>query len=164
MSSWPRNHHCHPSSPSSVSPLYTYDSRKTDPGESNRRKEAGHPTATLHSMSFDPTLENLPPQPPQPLQAAGLDEAPTARVHFGPQAGAETSAVLQTATAANPISDKRRSLTPAPSDSLILLPEVAKTGRPAGSKRPFQRRRRSRACDACRARKTKVRECVEYGP
>lgn len=41
-------------------------------------------------------------------------------------------------------------------EALILLPEVAATGRPAGSRRPFQRRRRSRACDACRARKTKV--------
>jgi hypothetical protein len=42
---------------------------------------------------------------------------------------------------------------------LALLPEVEATGRPAGSKRPFQRRRRSRACDACRARKTKV-NCI----
>ena len=42
-------------------------------------------------------------------------------------------------------------------DALTLLPEVQATGRPAGSRRPFQRRRRSRACDACRARKTKVR-------
>lgn len=41
-------------------------------------------------------------------------------------------------------------------DGLVLLPEVQAKGRPAGSKRPFQRRRRSRACDACRARKTKV--------
>lgn len=43
-------------------------------------------------------------------------------------------------------------------DSLQLLPEVAATGRPVGSRRPFQRRRRSRACDACRARKTKVKD------
>lgn len=41
-------------------------------------------------------------------------------------------------------------------DALTLLPEVQATGRPVGSRRPFQRRRRSRACDACRARKTKV--------
>lgn len=48
-------------------------------------------------------------------------------------------------------------LSPEEDDSLTLLPEVQATGRPIGSKRPFQRRRRSRACDACRARKTKVR-------
>ncbi|KAI5805961.1 fungal-specific transcription factor domain-containing protein [Geopyxis carbonaria] len=48
-------------------------------------------------------------------------------------------------------------------DSLTLLPEVAATGRPAGSRRPFQRRRRSRACDACRARKTKC-DTPDSGP
>lgn len=48
-------------------------------------------------------------------------------------------------------------VSPQDEDSLTLLPEVQATGRPVGSKRPFQRRRRSRACDACRARKTKVR-------
>jgi len=45
---------------------------------------------------------------------------------------------------------------PADTDALVLLPEVAQSGKPAGSRRPFRRRRRSRACDACRARKTKV--------
>jgi len=50
----------------------------------------------------------------------------------------------------------KRSQSPVNSDALILLPEVARAGKPVGSRRPFQRRRRSRACDACRARKTKV--------
>ncbi|PUU81746.1 hypothetical protein B9Z19DRAFT_574158 [Tuber borchii] len=48
-------------------------------------------------------------------------------------------------------------------DALTLLPEVQATGRPAGSRRPFQRRRRSRACDACRTRKTKC-DTPDEGP
>ncbi|KAL7273596.1 hypothetical protein RUND412_003535 [Rhizina undulata] len=48
-------------------------------------------------------------------------------------------------------------------DGLELLPEVQATGRSAGSRRPFQRRRRTRACDACRSRKTKC-DTPNQGP
>lgn len=98
-------------------------------------------------MEIDPGLKQETPPLPQAL--SGPD-------HSEPGSGAsQGTGVVQSA-------DPREmdiSALPSPEgdDALTLLPEVQATGRPVGSKRPFQRRRRSRACDACRARKTKVR-------
>lgn len=102
-------------------------------------------------MEIDPGLKQETPPP--------LPQALSAPDYFEPGSGTSQGAdVVQDA-------DHREmdiSTLPSPEgdDALTLLPEVQATGRPAGSRRPFQRRRRSRACDACRARKTKVRTCL----
>lgn len=100
-------------------------------------------------MEIDPGLkqETPPPPPPQALPAPGCSE---------PGSGAsQGTGVAQDADREEMDISTRPS--PEGDDALTLLPEVQATGRPVGSRRPFQRRRRSRACDACRARKTKVR-------
>jgi hypothetical protein len=121
-------------------------------------------------MSTDPNLEDLARQQKQQQQQQQQQQQPPvvdARVHFNPTPIIAESPSLQSQPSTSGggggvsgRSSSKRPLSPPGSDALVLLPEVQQTGRPAGSRRPFQRRRRSRACDACRARKTKV--CGKY--
>lgn len=97
-------------------------------------------------MEIDPGLKQETPPPTQALP--GPD-------HSEPGSGAsQGTGVVQSADRGE--MDISTLPSPEGDDALTLLPEVQATGRPVGSRRPFQRRRRSRACDACRARKTKV--------
>lgn len=94
-------------------------------------------------MEIDPGLKQEAPSPIIPeSDQSGHDIGSTPPEGAGGQAVAMSISTLPS---------------PEEGDALTLLPEVQATGRPVGTKRPFQRRRRSRACDACRARKTKVR-------
>ncbi|KAF8253391.1 hypothetical protein K440DRAFT_625450 [Wilcoxina mikolae CBS 423.85] len=144
------------SSPSSV---FLTIPRKTDPGNTHPVNRY-YPTPP-YSMSADPNLKNLNLE--QPVETT-IHFSPTAPPPPAPQVlGGEIPNTIQnnlTATRTTP----KRALSPGGADSsLVLLPKVAATGRPAGSRRPFQRRRRSRACDACRARKTKC-DTPDQGP
>lgn len=94
-------------------------------------------------MMMPPQLHHPPPQMPlgRPLGQQALPPMPN--ISF------DTIAPLPTSADIKP--------PPSPSEpTLTLLPEDQRAiGH--GARRPFQPRRRSRACDACRTRKTKVR-------
>ncbi|TGZ78819.1 hypothetical protein EX30DRAFT_397506 [Ascodesmis nigricans] len=103
-------------------------------------------------------LEQAPPPP------GGMAQTPILQPPLSlPQPAIQPPAQLPVYSRATTSCEPSEFSTPTGDEALQLLPEVAATGRPAGTRRPFQRRRRSRACDACRARKTKC-DTPDSGP
>jgi hypothetical protein len=125
------------------------DTETRDRGGISKERPCAQSPAQTISMSSDPVLEDLAHQ--TPLSGARGQFRPLIPPS-NPNPLEIPSSDLAGAVPPSP----SKPLSPPPSDTLVLLPEVVATGRPTGTKRPFQRRRRSRACDACRARKTKV--------
>ena len=92
-------------------------------------------------------------QTQQPIQTAEVTGEPSGYIGAGPSSAATTTEVLPSVVV--PAVTELVSGRLSPRSMLRVLPEQ-KRPRGVTTRRAFQPRRRSRACDQCRTRKTKV--------